>query len=57
MVKTITWKTKKKKEKGKEKSKDAQLTRTKEKKELVPLKIGSYLIHSPSCCLHANKEI
>jgi len=57
MAKTITWKTKKKKEKGKEKSKDAQLTRTKEKKELVPLKIGSYLIHSPSCCLHANKEI
>jgi hypothetical protein len=48
---------KKEKEKGQKRSKDAQLTRTKERKELVPLKIRSYLIHSPSCCFHANQEI
>jgi hypothetical protein len=48
---------KKGKRKSKERSKDAQLTRTKEKKELVPLVIGSYLIHSPSPRLHANQEI
>jgi hypothetical protein len=39
---------KKEKGKGKERSKDLQLRRTKEKKELVPPVIGSYLIHSRS---------
>jgi hypothetical protein len=48
---------KKEKGKGKERSKDVQLTKTKERKELIPLEIRSYLIHSPSCCLHANQEI
>jgi hypothetical protein len=59
MAKTITWKTKRKREKGKskERSKDWQLTRTKKRKELVPLLIRSYLIHSPSSCLHANLVI
>jgi len=40
---------KKGKGRTKERSKDVQPTRTKERKEPVPLVIRSYLIESPSC--------
>jgi hypothetical protein len=43
MVKTITWKTK---GKAKEKSKDGGCARTKERRELVPLMVGSYFTHN-----------
>jgi hypothetical protein len=45
MVRTITQKTK---GKAKERPKDAQPTSTKERRELVPLMVGSYLTYNPS---------
>jgi len=40
-------------------SKDAHLTGTKERKELVPLLVGSYFTHNPCNVglLHVNREI
>jgi hypothetical protein len=55
MVKTITQKTK---GKAKERPKDVQPARIKERRELVPLVVGSYLTHSLSnvVCIQIMKS-
>jgi hypothetical protein len=55
MVGTITRKTKRK---AKERPTNAQPEGTKEGRELIPLMVGSYFIHSPfNVALHVNREI